>query len=74
MAAVGARRASVDLSLALPIVRCQIPRMTLVRVLVVMGLLAGLAGCNSDGGGSGGGSAFRNLGKRADSSLAGRAR
>ncbi len=47
--------------------------MKAVRVLVVAVLLSGLAACNSDdgSGGSSTRSAFRNLGKRADSSLAG---
>lgn len=55
--------------------RCQIPRMRLFRVVVMLGaMLAGLAGCNSDGGDGSGWFGFRNLGKRGDSSVANRAR
>jgi hypothetical protein len=47
--------------------------MTLVRAVLVVVLVAALAGCNSDDGASAAGAqpAFRNLGKRADSNLAG---
>lgn len=49
--------------------------MRLIRVAVVlMAVWGGLAGCNSEGGDSGGWFGFRNLGKRADSSVANRAR
>jgi len=50
--------------------------MRLLRVAVVLAVvLGGVAGCNSDSGGeSSGWFGFRNLGKRADSSLVNRAR
>ena len=49
--------------------------MTAFRVLLMAVLVTALAACTSDDGtnGSGTGSAFRNLGKRADSNLAGQA-
>ncbi len=49
--------------------------MKLIRVAVVLvTVLIGVAGCNSDGGESGGSFGFRNLGKRGDSSLSNGAR
>jgi hypothetical protein len=49
--------------------------MRLLRVAVVLVVvLGGLTGCNSDSGDSRGWFGFRNLGKRADSSLANRVR
>jgi len=49
---------------------------TAIRALLVtVALATALAACNSDDGasGAGGGSAFRNLGKRGDSDVAGQA-
>lgn len=49
--------------------------MAAFRALLVVALLSVLAACNSHDGtsGSGTGSAFRNLGKRGDSAVAGQA-